>query len=83
MKVRIQSDGTPQGTNVFTEDGAEVRGLTGLTWTIETADVARVHARFAVAGLESAPAELLISEAHLRELAGARGFELVARTSDA
>lgn len=33
--IKIYSDGTAAGTKVFQEDGAEIRGITSITWAIE------------------------------------------------
>jgi hypothetical protein len=40
-RLRITSDGTPQGTRVFTEDGTLIRGVQLVSWHLSTSEMAR------------------------------------------
>ena len=33
--IKIYSDGTPAGTRVFQDNGAELTGITNIVWTID------------------------------------------------
>lgn len=60
MKLRIESDGTPHGTHLYTEDGQRVERVTRIEWTITATNKAQATVRF-----EQMPVRVL-GEAHGR-----------------
>ena len=56
MKIKIVSDGTPQGSKVVNAETGEVLGdVTKIEWKIQTGDAARIsiELNFPIAGLEA------------------------------
>lgn len=45
-RVRITSDGTPQGTRVTTEDGTLLKGIQMVAWQMSISGLARVQVEF-------------------------------------
>lgn len=52
-RLRIESDGTPQGTKVTTEDGTLVKGIQHLVWHLGTGGLASVAMEFKAMAIDA------------------------------
>lgn len=52
-RLRIESDGTPQGTRVTTEDGTLVKGIQHLVWHLGTGGLASVAMEFKAMAIDA------------------------------
>lgn len=53
-KLRIISDGTPGGTRLVTEDGAEIENVVSVSWSVVANDVAHVDVEMSFVEIEAA-----------------------------
>lgn len=79
MRITIENkDGVANNTIIKTADGVVLGSVSGIVLRIVAGEALRAETTFLVPGVEAA-ADVTVSEAHLRELASAHGFDLVAK----
>lgn len=77
MKIRITSDGSGSNTSVTTEDGTPLMHCMAVDVSIRPEEVVKATLVFMLPITDMKGFEVTVSEAHLRELAEAHGFNLV------
>lgn len=78
MKINIKSDGGAN-TTITTEDGKALPCCVAADISIRPEQIVEAQLRFVLPAIDLKGCEATVSEAHLRELAAAHGFDLVRR----
>lgn len=52
MRLRISSDGTPQGTRILDENGERVKGVTEVSWRLPARSMAEACVHLAWCGVD-------------------------------